>query len=129
MHTDRAFADVLVRFGELARLAAAHVQSIPPESHLLHTLESIPRALARFFWFTIEFGLMRDGPDIKVYGSGLLSFYGEIEHATSSPDVQRHPHQLEWVINQSFEIDSYQPLLFIANDFEHVFTKVDTLAL
>ena len=71
----------------------------------------------------------RDGPDIKVYGSGLLSFYGEIEHATSSPDVQRHPHQLEWVINQPFEIDSYQPLLFIANDFEHVFTKVDTLAL
>jgi len=40
------------------------------------------KSLARFFWFTIEFGLMREKPgskNIKVYGSGLLSSYGEIE--------------------------------------------------
>ena len=93
-------------------------------------VESITKALARFFWFTIEFGLMRDKPggkDIKVYGSGLLSSYGEIEHSVASPLVQRYPLQLEWVINQYFEIDHYQPLLFIADSFEHVFELVNTL--
>jgi len=127
MHTDRVFADVLVRFGEFAREAAQHVQGIRDEHARLATLESILRALARFFWFTIEFGLMKDGNNIKVYGSGLLSSYGEIEHAIISPRVQRYPIQLEWVINQGFEIDSYQPLLFVADSFAHVFELVDQL--
>jgi phenylalanine-4-hydroxylase len=130
MHTDRQFADVLVRFGEFAREAADHVKSIRDENERVVRVESIMKAMARFFWFTIEFGLMRDKPagqDIKVYGSGLLSSYGEIEHSVTSPLVQRYPLQLEWVINQNFEIDHYQPLLFIANSFEHVFELVNTL--
>ncbi len=129
MHTDRAFADVLVRFGQFAREAAQHVQSIADEHDRLLKMESILRALSRFFWFTIEFGLMRDGGTVKVYGSGLLSSYGEIEHAIVSPKVQRYPLQLEWVINQAFEIDSYQPLLFVADSFAHVFELVDQLAV
>lgn len=130
MHTDKAFADVLVRFGEVARSAADHVQGIGDEKVRVQRIESIIKSLARFFWFTIEFGLMRDKPgssDIKVYGSGLLSSYGEIEHSVTSPLVQRYPLQLEWVINQYFEIDKYQPLLFIADSFEHVFDQVDLL--
>jgi phenylalanine-4-hydroxylase len=58
-----------------------------------------------------------------------LSSYGEIEHAIISPRVQRFPLQLEWAINQTFEIDSYQPLLFVADSFGHVFELVDTLAV
>src|SRR5262245_61113346 len=111
MHTDRQFADVLVRFGEFAREAADHVRNIKNENERVLRVESIMKAMARFFWFTIEFGLMRDKPgsrDIKVYGSGLLSSYGEIEHSISSLLVQRYPLQLEWVINQYFEIDHYQ---------------------
>jgi phenylalanine-4-hydroxylase len=130
MHTDKAFADVLVRFGEVARSAADHVQGIADEHERVTTVESILKALARFFWFTIEFGLMREKPGsntIKVYGSGLLSSYGEIEHSVISPKVQRYPLQLEWIINQYFEIDHYQPLLFIADSFEQVFDQVNVL--
>jgi phenylalanine-4-hydroxylase len=130
MHTDRKFADVLVRFGEFAREASDHVRGIKDEHERLMRVESIMKALARFFWFTIEFGLMRDKPgssDIKVYGSGLLSSNGEIEYSITSPLVQRYPLQLEWVINQYFEIDHYQPLLFIADSFDQVFELVDTL--
>jgi len=57
----------------------------------------------------------------------LLSSYGELAHAVESPQVQRYPVQLEWMINQSFEIDRYQPLLFIADSFDHVFSLVDEL--
>jgi phenylalanine-4-hydroxylase len=127
MHTDKAFADCLVRFGQFAREAARHVQGIGDEHQRLARMESILRALARFFWFTVEFGLMREGGETRAYGSGLLSSYGELEHAIASPLVQRYPVQLEWVINQGFEIDHYQPLLFVVGGFGHLFELVNTL--
>jgi phenylalanine-4-hydroxylase len=127
MHTDRAFADTLVRFGDCAHTAADIVAGIPDEHERIRRVTSIFKALARFFWFTIEFGLMRNDDGLKVYGSGLLSSYGEIAHAVDSPEVQRYPIQLEWVINQYFEIDHYQPLLFIVDSFDHLFELVGEL--
>jgi phenylalanine-4-hydroxylase len=128
MHTDRAFADTLVRFGDCAYLAADIVSGISDETEKVRRLTSIVQAMARFFWFSIEFGLMQPrAGELKVYGSGLLSSYGEIAHAIESPDVQRYPFQLEWVINQSFEIDQYQPLLFYVESFEHLFELVGEL--
>jgi len=128
MHTDRAFADTLVRFGDVAHSAAERVQAITDPEKQLRVLDSNIRAMARFFWFTIEFGLMQvPGQPLKAYGSGLLSSYGELEYSIVSPEVQRYPVQLEWVINQSFEIDHYQPLLFSVESFDHLFSLVGTL--
>lgn len=128
MHTDKVFADVLVRFGEVAHTAAEMVANVPDEHERLRRVESILKAMARFFWFTVEFGLMkRPGGGLCVYGSGLLSSCGEIEHSIESDAVQRHPFQLEWVINQYFEIHHYQPLLFVVDSFEHLFKEVDRL--
>ncbi len=124
MHTDPAFAGVLVRFGEAARAAASRAG----DGDCRRAMSAV-RALARFFWFTIEFGLMRrpGGEGLCVYGSGLLSSAGEIEHALESPDVQRVPFRLEWVVNQSFEIDSLQPLLFVADGFDQLGQEVRRL--
>lgn len=129
MHTDRAFADALVRFGECARTGAEIVADVKDEGERIRRLTSIQKALTRFFWFTIEFGLMRGKKpgEIKVCGSGLLSSYGEIANAIDSPNVQRFPMQLEWVVNQYFEIDSYQPILFVVDSFDHLLGLVDTL--
>ena len=127
MHTDRAFADTLVRFGDCAHTAAEIVAGIPDEKEKIRRVTNIFKAMARFFWFTIEFGLMRGNGDLRVYGSGLLSSYGEIAHSVDSPEVQRYPIQLEWVINQYFEIDHYQPLLFIVDSFDHLFELVGEL--
>ena len=65
--------------------------------------------------------------ELRAYGSGLLSSYGELEYSLVSPEVQRYPVQLEWAINQSFEIHHYQPLLFIIDSFDHLFSLVDQL--
>jgi phenylalanine-4-hydroxylase len=127
MHTDRAFAETLVRFGDCAHTAAEIAAGIKDETEKIRRVTSIFKALARFFWFTIEFGLMRDGGRVKVYGSGLLSSYGEIAHSVDSPEVQRYPMQLEWVVNQYFEIDHYQPLLFVVDSFDHLFELVGEL--
>ena len=127
MHTDKAFAETLVRFGECAHTAAELVAGIRDEAERVRRLTSIIRAMARFFWFTVEFGLMRSPDGLRAYGSGLLSSFGEIQHAIDSPEVQRYPIRLEWAVNQAFEIDHYQPLLFIVDSFDHLFSLVDQL--
>jgi len=135
MHTDAAFANALVRFGEVARAAAerladgAHGEI---DADRLARLGSVQRALARFFWFTVEFGLMRDptggSPNgVRAYGSGLLSSLGELGPACLSPTVQRVPFQIEWVVNQGFDFHSMQPLLFVIDSFEQLFDEVGRL--
>jgi len=127
MHTEKAFADVLVRFGDCAVTAAEMTAGVQDYGERVRRLTSLMRAMSRFFWFTVEFGLMRGrGPNgICAYGSGLLSSYGELEHAIESVETQRYPLQLEWVINQVAEIDHYQPILFVVDSFDHLFSLVD----
>lgn len=127
MHTSKVFADCLVRFGEVARAAAQEIQSGPNGDVRIKRVESVVKAMARFFWFTVEFGLMREKSGLSVYGSGILSSVGELEYSIESPEVQRYPAQIEWMVNQYFEIDHYQPLLFIVDSFDHLFALVDEL--
>lgn len=127
MHTDRSFADTLVRFGDCAHTAAELTAMISDEAERIRRATSIIKAMARFFWFTVEFGLMRSPDGLKAYGSGLLSSFGELAYSVDSPDAQRYPIQLEWVINQYFEIDHFQPLYFIVDSFDHLFDLVGQL--
>jgi len=125
MHTDPEFANVLARFGACATTAAEIIRNDGATSQdKVRRMTGILQAMARFFWFTIEFGLVKEKGELKVLGSGLLSSYGEIAHAIDSPSVQRYPIQLEWIINQSFEVFHYQPLLFWVESFEHLFDLV-----
>jgi phenylalanine-4-hydroxylase len=127
MHTDKEFAETLVRFGECALSAALMIQELKDKDLQARRAQSIIKAMARFFWFTVEFGLIRSGKELRAYGSGLLSSYGELGHSIESSEVQRYPIQLEWAVNQYFEIDKYQPLLFIVDSFDHLFSLVEEL--
>jgi phenylalanine-4-hydroxylase len=127
MHTDKAFADVLVRFGDCAHTAVEMTADVKDHGERVRRLTSIIRALSRFFWFTVEFGLMRGRQGTVAYGSGLLSSCGELQHAIESDEVQRYPVQIEWLINEGAEIDHYQPLLFIVDSFDHLFGLVNQL--
>src|SRR4051812_21206446 len=73
MHTDPVFADTLVCFGNCAHTAVEMTAGIRDPAERVRRLTSIIRALSRFFWFTVEFGLMRGPRGICAYGSGLLS--------------------------------------------------------
>jgi phenylalanine-4-hydroxylase len=128
MHTDRVFADVVARFGEVARSAALRSTTITDREERVRVVESNIKALARFFWFTVEFGIARRSRGgVCAYGSGLLSSSSELAHAVESPTVQRHPFRLEWVVNQYFEIDHFQPLLFVVDSFEALREQLDLL--
>jgi phenylalanine-4-hydroxylase len=125
MHTHPDFAEALVRLGDCAHTAVAIAADIPNRAEQARCLTRMIAAMARFFWFTIETGLIREGNELKAYGSALLSSEGEIEHALFSPEVQRSPIQLEWIIHQSFLPNYYQPLLFIVDSFTHLYDLVD----
>lgn len=68
--------------------------------------------LGRLYWFTVEFGLVEHEGDIKAYGAGLLSSFGELEHAFSDK-VERRPFDLEQVINHDFTYSDMQPVLYV----------------
>ncbi len=127
MHTDRAFADVLVRFGDCAHTAVEMTGMIADPAERARRLTNIIKAMSRFFWFTVEFGLMKGRRGTCAYGSGLLSSFGELRHAIESAEVQRYPVQIEWLVNQVAEIDHYQPLLFLVDSFDHLFGLVGEL--
>lgn len=68
--------------------------------------------LGRLYWFTVEFGLVEHEGDIKAYGAGLLSSFGELEHAFSD-EVERRPFDLEQVINHEYTYSDMQPVLYV----------------
>lgn len=112
LHADETFADFLQRFGALAAEAAT---------------EAEVRAMARLFWFTVEFGLVREDGRVKVYGSGLVSSHGDAANALG-PACDRRPFVLEDVLSQPFEIDRLQDVLFVVDDYGQLFDAVDRLS-
>lgn len=68
--------------------------------------------LGRLYWFTVEFGLVEHEGDVKAYGAGLLSSFGELEHAFSDK-VERRPFDLEEVINREYTYSDMQPVLYV----------------
>ena len=68
--------------------------------------------LGRLYWFTVEFGLVHHEGETKAYGAGLLSSYGELEHAFSD-NVERRPFDLEQVINHDYTYSDMQPVLYV----------------
>ena len=108
LHADPTFADFLRQFG--ARAAEA---TDPTEVE----------RLARLFWFTVEFGLIREGGEVRAYGSGLISSSAEAAHALSE-SCERRPFDAEAAMATPFEIDRLQPMLFVAEDFEELFTAL-----
>ena len=68
--------------------------------------------LGRLYWFTVEFGLVQEGDEIKAFGAGLLSSFGELENAFTG-NVERRPFDLKEVINQSYDYSEMQPILYV----------------
>ena len=71
-------------------------------------------ALKRFSWFSIEFGLIEEAGQTKVFGAGILSSTGEIPYSVNSAEVTRRPFVTDVVINTDYDPSRMQDKLFIA---------------
>ena len=108
LHSDPVFADFLQRFGALASQARTERETAE---------------MARLFWFTVEFGLIREKGQVKIYGSGLISSHGDAANALGDK-CDRRPFELDAVLSQPFEIDRLQDVLFVIESFEELFEAV-----
>src|SRR5260370_42314752 len=86
-------------------------------------------ALKRFSWFSIEFGLIREGTETKVFGAGILSSTGEIPYSLFSPEVMRRPFETDVVINTDYDPSRMQDHLFIAPSLPFLRRELDGLVL
>jgi phenylalanine-4-hydroxylase len=78
--------------------------------------------LARLYWYTVEFGLIRSPEGLRVYGAGILSSGGEIEHCLTSDAPRRIRLDVERTMGTEYKIDSYQETYFVIDDFEQLFS-------
>lgn len=84
-------------------------------------------ALERLYWFTIEFGLIKEQQQNKAFGAGLLSSLGELPHALSS-EVETRPFSVDDVISTDYDYSTMQPVLFVINSFEQLVNETKALA-
>ena len=72
------------------------------------------QTIADVFWFTLEFGVMYEESELRAYGAGILSSYGEIEEFRS---MEIRPLDIAAMATVDYDITSYQPVLFGAASF------------
>jgi phenylalanine-4-hydroxylase len=74
--------------------------------------------LARLYWYTVEFGLVREDGGIKLFGSGIVSSHGESRFALDDPSPNRIRFDLKRVMRTRYRIDDFQQVYFVIDSFE-----------
>jgi len=81
--------------------------------------------LATVYWFTVEFGLCKEDGDVRAYGAGLLSSYGELLHSLSrKPSIEYRPFDPASASVQEYDDQAYQDIYYIAESFEDAKAKL-----
>jgi phenylalanine-4-hydroxylase len=74
--------------------------------------------LSRLYWYTVEFGLIRDGDALRIYGAGIVSSHGETRYALDDPAPLRIGFNLRRVLRTRYRIDSFQQNYFVIDSFD-----------
>jgi phenylalanine-4-hydroxylase len=111
MHAHPVFADFLASYGQLcARIAD----------------EAILERIGRVFWYTVEFGLIRQNGRVKVYGSGLISSNGECSNVLHAGCAVK-PFVLDEVLRTPVKVDEMHKLLFAIESFDEIYEAIREL--
>ena len=77
--------------------------------------------LARLYWYTVEFGLIRTPKGLRTYGAGILSSAGELPYCSESPKPNRIKFELLRVMQSKYKIDTFQETYFVIDSFQELF--------
>ena len=76
--------------------------------------------LTRLYWYTVEFGLIREPDGLRIYGSGIVSSKGESIHCLESPAPNRIGFDLQRIMRTRYRIDTFQKTYFVIDSFEQL---------
>ena len=76
--------------------------------------------LGRLYWYTVEFGLVREDGDLRIYGAGIVSSYSESRFALEDPSPNRIGFDLARVMRTEYRIDDFQQNYFVIPSFEEL---------
>lgn len=105
MHAHPIFADFLQHYGKVCAQ--------------LTDQQDLER-MGRLFWYTVEFGVIREHGEVKVYGSGLISSHGECTHVVNGgPEIR--DFNLDQVLETAVDVGHMQPVLYAIESYEQIF--------
>ena len=105
---DPVYADFMEAYGRAGNRAIA--------------LARLPN-LARLYWYTVEFGLVREAGELKIFGAGIMSSAAESLFALDDPSPHRVEFNLERVMRTKYIIDDFQKVYFVIDSFEQLLEK------
>ena len=109
---DPVFADYLQAFGH----GGVKAHGIGEDALML---------LSRLYWYTVEFGLIRQPDGLRIYGSGIVSSKGESIHCLESDAPNRLGFDLERIMRTRYRIDTYQKTYFVIDSFEQLIAATE----
>ena len=102
------FADYMQAYGQ----GGVRAHGIGPEALV---------NLTRLYWYTVEFGLIREAAGLRIYGAGIVSSAGESKYSIQSDAPNRIGFDLKRIMRTRYRIDTYQKTYFVIDDFEQLF--------
>ena len=78
------------------------------------------KQLSRLYWYTVEFGLIQEDDDLRIYGAGIVSSYGESRFALDSDSPNRIGFDLKRVMRTNYRIDDFQQNYFVIPSFDEL---------
>jgi phenylalanine-4-hydroxylase len=112
------FHDVFGHVPLLADPAAADFMQALGQRGLESIDHQALHRLSRLYWYTVEFGLARDQGQLRIYGAGIVSSFGETRFSLESPEPKRRPFELERVLRTRYRTDAFQQAYFVIDSFD-----------
>lgn len=98
---------------ELAGIALQHIEN-----------EWAVEIISRLYWYTVEFGLIKEGAGLKVYGAGILSSSGETQYSIDSDIPQRIPYDVKTIFQTPYIKDKFQEQYFVIDSYEQLYKSI-----
>lgn len=83
----------------------------------------------RFYWYTIEFGLVKENEQVKILGAGIISSYGETNRITKTDVAEIKAFDLQEILYLPFSKSALQPVYYVAESFDQLYAAVNELEI
>lgn len=80
--------------------------------------------VARIYWHSVEFGLAREGGELKILGAGLASSFGEAHFSLESESVERLPFSVPRAVRTAYRHDAFQPLYLVSESLDATVAEI-----